>query len=164
MVPQAQHQISAGTSPIVGELRKYVTIVSYGLYGNGSVIWHHQPLKATRIEMIDFRFIAALKRVLFGLVVLALAFAPLQSITPASASTAMAMGKTDCPQKKSCCDKEKSDCMTKQSCISSCYSSFGSMSSAELNVFATGPEKLAMSVTAFLEPHASLPLRRPPRI
>lgn len=114
--------------------------------------------------MIDFRFIAAFKRVLFGLVVSALAFAPLQSIAPASAAIAMTMGKTDCPQKKSCCEKEKSDCMTKQSCISNCYSSFGSMNFVELNVFATSPGKVTVFVAAFLEPHASPPLRRPPRI
>ena len=114
--------------------------------------------------MNDFCFIAALRRILFGMVVLALAFAPLQSITPASAATTMVMGKTDCPQKKSCCDKEKSDCMTKLSCVSSCDSGFAPLGLVELKVMTISPEKLAMSVMAFLEPHASPPLRRPPRI
>jgi hypothetical protein len=116
--------------------------------------------------MGDIYFISALRRVLFGMIVFALAFAPLQSFSLASATTTMAMGKADCPQtqKKNCCDKEKSNCMMKQSCMTSYNSSLGTLNLAELQAMRVQTEKLAIADAAFLEPHASPPLRKPPRI
>jgi hypothetical protein len=122
--------------------------------------------KSYKIDMSGIRFISALRRVLFGMIVFALAFAPLQSFSLASATTTMVMVKADCPQtqKKDCCDKEKSDCMMKQSCMTSYNSSLGTLNVAELKAMGIQTEKLAMADAAFLEPHASPPLRRPPRI
>jgi hypothetical protein len=59
--------------------------------------------------MFELRIIAILKRILFGMIALALALAPVQAATSVKADAAMSnmatskkvvMARTDCPQKK----------------------------------------------------------------
>ena len=123
--------------------------------------------------MFEHRIIATLKRILFGMIALALVLAPVQAATLAKADGAMTdmampkltvMAKMDCPQKKDCCDKEKSGCPSPQSCMVQCGTSFATLNSVEDRLISFNAIVL-MNPTAILpDSTAPPPLRRPPRI
>jgi hypothetical protein len=123
--------------------------------------------------MFEPRITAILRRILFGMIALALTLTPVQSATSAKADVAMtsvamskmtAMAKMDCPQKKNCCDKEKSGCPSPQSCMVQCSASFAKLNTVEdqLVSFST----IVMMNSSALSPDSTTPppLRRPPRI
>jgi hypothetical protein len=123
--------------------------------------------------MFELRIIAILKRILFGMIALALVLAPVQAATSAETDVAMAnmatskmtaVTKTDCPQKKSCCDKEKSGCPSPQSCMVQCSAGFATLNSEQdlLISFST----IVLMNSSALSPDSTAPpgLRRPPRI
>ena len=128
--------------------------------------------------MFDFSIIVNLKRILFGMVALALVLAPVQTATSAKADVAMtgmamtnmamskmtAMSKMDCPQKKNCCDKEKSGCPSPQSCMAQCNASFASLNSVEDRLISFIAIVLMNSSAILPDSTAPPPLRRPPRI
>ncbi len=128
--------------------------------------------------MFEHRIMAILKRILFGMIALALVLAPVQATTSPKADVAMtgmamanmamakmtAMAKTDCPQKKNCCDKEKSGCPSPQSCMAQCNASFASLSSVEDRLISFNSIVLMNSSAILPDSTAPPPLRRPPRI
>jgi hypothetical protein len=123
--------------------------------------------------MFEHRIIATLKRILFGMIALALVLAPIQATTSANADVAMtgmamskmtAMTKTDCPQKKSCCDKEKSGCPSLQSCIVQCSASFATLNTVEDQLISYSTIVMMNSSALSPDSTAPPPLRRPPRI
>jgi hypothetical protein len=123
--------------------------------------------------MFDPRIIATLKRILFGMIALSFVLAPVQAVTAAQADAAMskmvmskmtAMAKTDCPQKRSCCDKEKSGCPSPQSCMVQCSASFATLNSVEDQLISFSTIVLMNSSALSPDSTAPPPLRRPPRI
>ena len=128
--------------------------------------------------MFDFSITPILKHILFGMIALALVLAQVQAATSAKADVAMtgmamtnmamakmtAMTKTDCPQKKNCCDKEKSGCPSPQSCMAQCNASFASLSSAEDRLISFNAIVLMNSSAILPDSTAPPPLRRPPRL
>jgi len=128
--------------------------------------------------MFEHRIMAILKRILFGMIALALVLAPVQATTSPKADVAMtgmamanmamakmtAMAKMDCPQKKNCCDKEKSGCPSSQSCMVQCSASFVTLNSIEVRMVSFD-SIVPMNSSAILpDSTAPPPLRRPPRI
>ena len=105
-----------------------------------------------------------LRSVLCALIALALLAAPLQFAGPAQASVGVAMADMKCPPKKSCCDMDKPDCAKSQDCFAKC----GGVPGLALSDKASGTFEANTSnyviVAVSLRPHASTPLRRPPRI
>jgi hypothetical protein len=123
--------------------------------------------------MSELRISATLKRILFGMIALALMLAPVQSATFAKNDVAMtgmamskmtAMAKMDCPQKKNCCDKEKSGCPSPQSCMVQCSASFATLNSVEDQLISFRTIVLMNSSALSPDSTAPPPLRRPPRI
>ena len=119
--------------------------------------------------MFENRIIVAARRFLFGVVMLAMALTPVQSLGSFASSDGMAMASmaemqsADCPQKQSCCDKEKSECPSMQSCVAPCSGFFtpAILTSADLLEFV--PAAMTALVVDQPDSTASLPLRRPPR-
>lgn len=114
--------------------------------------------------MIGFIFLAALRQIVFGMLVLALSLAPLQAYAAPNSDVGMAMTKMDCPQKKSCCDKSKSDCAMNLSCAARCTGGLVCavpFKQVVLNVYSSA---FGAAQLDSIESHASPPLRRPPRI
>jgi hypothetical protein len=128
--------------------------------------------------MFGHRIFSTLKRILFGMIALALVLAPAQAASSPKANVAMtgmamanmskskmtAMSKMDCRQKKNCCDKEKSGCPSPQSCMVQCNASFATLNSVDdqLILFST----IVLMTSSALSPDSTVPppLRRPPRI
>ncbi len=115
------------------------------------------------------RIIMAVRRFLFGVVMLALMLTPVQPIFSAAGSDGMAMASmaempsADCPQKQSCCDKQKSACPSMQSCVAPCNGTFTPVILAEMEFIEFGPAVVTALVVDQPDSMASLPLRRPPR-
>jgi hypothetical protein len=118
--------------------------------------------------MIEHRITATLKRILFGIIALALALAPVQAASSVKADAPMskmtAMAKMDCPQKKNCCDKEKSGCPSPQTCMVQCSASFATLNSVEDQLISFSTIVLMNSSALSPDSTAPPPLRRPPRI
>jgi hypothetical protein len=123
--------------------------------------------------MFELRIIAILKRILFGMIALALVLAPAQAASSPKADVAMsnmamskmtAMSKMDCPQKKNCCDKEKSGCPSPQSCVVQCSASFATLNSVESRSVSFSTIDLMNSSALSPDSTAPPPLRRPPRL
>ncbi|MBZ0262515.1 MAG: hypothetical protein K8F90_18185 [Hyphomicrobiales bacterium] len=100
---------------------------------------------------------------LFALIALGLMLAPLQFAQPAAAITTMSMQDDDCVKPPNCCDQGKEDCSEMPGCFAKCGGFLA------LSVFA--PVAIALltdvdgkAVVLVLEPHATSPPRRPPRI
>ncbi len=119
--------------------------------------------------MIDHRIILAVRRFLFGVVMLALMLTPVQPIDSFADSDGMAMASmaempsADCPQKQSCCDNEKSDCRSMQSCVAPCSGFFTPVNVNDAELIEFGPAVMTALVVDQPDSMASLPLRRPPR-
>jgi hypothetical protein len=123
--------------------------------------------------MFEHRINATLKRILFGIIALALVLAPMQAATSSKADAAMtsmamskmtAMTKTDCPQKKNCCDKGKSGCPSPQSCMVQCSANFATLNTVDDQLISIGTIELMNSSALSPDSTAPPPLRRPPRI
>jgi hypothetical protein len=123
--------------------------------------------------MFELRIIAILKRILFGMIALALVLAPAQAASSPKADVAMsnmamskmtAMSKMDCPQKKNCCDKEKSGCPSPQSCVVQCSASFATLNSVESRSVSFSTIDLMNSSALSPDSTAPPPLRRTPRL
>ena len=130
-------------------------------------------LSSYTLAMFKSRIIANLKRILFGMIALALVLAPVQAATSAKVDVAMtgmamaemtAMAKMDCPPKKNCCDKEKSGCPSPQSCMVQCSASFATLNTVEDQLISFGTIVLMNSTALSPDSTAPPPLRRPPRI
>jgi hypothetical protein len=128
--------------------------------------------------MFEYRITATLKRILFGMIALALLLAPVQAALSAKTDVAMtgmamtnmamskmtAMTTMDCPQTKNCCDNGKSGCPSPQSCMVQCSASFATLNSAEDRLIAFNAIVLMNSLALSPDSTAPPPLRRPPRI
>jgi len=119
--------------------------------------------------MIDHRIITAVRRFLFGMVMLALVLTPIQPVVSFAGSEAAAMASMgempadDCPQKQGCCDNQKSDCPSMQSCVAPCNGIFTPVVLAEMEFLEFGPAAMTPLVIDLPDSMALLPLRRPPR-
>ena len=119
--------------------------------------------------MFDHRIIVAARRFLFGVVMLALALTPVQSIGSFAATDGMAlasmaeMPSADCPQKQSCCDKEKSECPSMQTCVAPFNGRCMPTNVIEAELIEFGPAVMTALIVDQPDSMASLPLRRPPR-
>jgi hypothetical protein len=106
----------------------------------------------------------AIHRIVCALIALALLAAPLQFAGAAQATAGMAMSDTKCPQKKSCCDMDKPDCAKAQGCFAKCGSAPGPLPSDRVSSTFEAAASDYFVEPMSLRPHASTPLRRPPRI
>ena len=114
--------------------------------------------------MKAFARLSAIHRIVCALIALALLAAPLQVANAAQPVVGMATSDLDCPEQQSCCDVDKADCEKDQSCLAKCGGAPGlALSDKVSGTFGTDAGDYFF-VPVLLRPHASAPLRRPPRI
>jgi len=123
--------------------------------------------------MFERFIIATCKRILLGMIALAMVLAPVQAAVPDKAHVAMAdmamakmtgTAKTHCPQKKDCCGDEKSGCPSPQSCVVQCGASLAILNTVEDRLVSFMAIVLLNPTTIRPDSTAPPPLRRPPRI
>jgi hypothetical protein len=113
--------------------------------------------------MITLALTAIWRRVFFALIALGLVLAPLQMVHPVNAMPSMVMDSGDCVQKPTCCDEGKKDCSQMPGCFAKC----GGYSTPAITFPILEPTLAAVDhigAAAVLEPRATSPPRRPPRI
>jgi hypothetical protein len=97
------------------------------------------------------------------LIALGLMVAPLQLAQPASAMPAMSMESGDCMKPPSCCEQGKKDCSLMPGCFVKC-SGFAASETFHPFELVVLTDLQNEGLALVLEPHATSPPRRPPRI
>jgi hypothetical protein len=102
-------------------------------------------------------------RMICALIALGLMLAPLQLTQPASAMPSMSMETGDCMKPPSCCEQGKKDCSSMPGCFAKCggFAAQAIFLQFELAVLT---DLQSEGLALVLEPHATSPPRRPPRI
>jgi hypothetical protein len=102
-------------------------------------------------------------RMLCALIALGLMLAPVQLVQPANAVPTMTMDGSDCEKPPSCCEQGKKDCSQMPGCFAKC-GGFSTPATQPAFVMSLLTKLDADGIALVLEPHATSPPRRPPRI
>jgi hypothetical protein len=106
---------------------------------------------------------AVVWRILCALIALGLMLTPLQMVQPASAMPTMAMEDGDCMKPPTYCEQDNNDCSQMPGCFAKC-SGFATPATFLPFVLSMLTNLQGEGLALALEPHATSPPRRPPRI
>ena len=103
-------------------------------------------------------------RILCAVIALGLMVASIQLTQPASAMPTMVMDGSDCVEQLSCCEQGKKDCSQMPGCFAKCGGFTHSFALTPVVTFVVTDLDDSEGIALVLEPNATSPPRRPPRI